>query len=295
MDRLTAMKVFLNVAQRGSFSATAEHLGLSRPMVTRYIALLEEWLNARLFHRTTRYVTLTHAGEQAVHFCEKMVHLAQEMEQETASENELKGTIRLTSSTSFGSSHLVSALNRFQQKHPKLALQLYLREETLNLVEERIDLAIRLSASPDENLLARPLAPCHSALVASPSYLAKFGLPEQPWELTQHRCLAHSHLNAQKWRLSRGEEVIGLELPAVFSSNSAEALFNMALEGGGIGMLPRYLVNSALEKGLLVQVLSEWQPPQLTVYALYTSRQKQPHSVRRLLDFLVEEFAHQPW
>src|SRR3712207_5112156 len=120
MDKLTAINVFLSVAETGSFTQTAERLNISKPMISRYVALMEDWLNARLFQRTTRKVVLTEAGEQAVIFCKKIAKSAEEMEREiSAQRGELRGLIRMASSVSFGSLHLANSINRFIKQHPK--------------------------------------------------------------------------------------------------------------------------------------------------------------------------------
>ena len=187
MDKLTAIKVFLTVAETGSFTATAERLEISKPMISRYVALMEEWLNARLFQRSTRKVALTEAGEQAVLFCQKIANLTAEMEQEMmAQQGELRGMLHVTSSQTFGAYHLVQTVNRFLQLHPKLNIQLLLNDQQMDLISERIDLAIRITNTPDPNFIARKLADCHSLLVATPDYLAQFGTPKQPDALYQH-------------------------------------------------------------------------------------------------------------
>lgn len=198
MDKLTAIKVFLTVAETGSFTATAELLEISKPMISRYVALMEEWLNARLFQRSTRKVALTDTGEQAVLFCQKIANLTAEMEQEMmAQQGELHGLLRITSSQSFGAYHLVQTVNRFLQLHPKLNIQLLLNDQQMDLISERIDLAIRITNTPDPNFIARKLADCHSLLVVTPEYLTKFGTPTQPEDLYQHHYLSHHNINAQ--------------------------------------------------------------------------------------------------
>lgn len=296
MDRLTAINVFVEAARTRSFTATAEHLNLSRPMVTRYISLMESWLNARLFHRTTRHITLTEAGEQAQKHCQQLIALTQQMEEElTSQQNELQGTLRLTSSISFGATHLTQAINLFQRLYPKVSIHLNLSEETLNLVEQRIDLAIRISHTPDEMLISRTLGQCHSALVASPDYLAQQGIPAHPNDLLTHTYLAHTHLNRVELTLKQGETQQKLLMINRFSTNDASALLHAVRHHAGIAMLPRYLVAEPIAKGELMVVLPDWQLPVLTIYGLYTSRDKLPRTTRVFLDFLIEQFRDKDW
>ena len=296
MDKLTAIKVFLTVAETGSFTATAERLEISKPMISRYVALMEEWLNARLFQRSTRKVALTEAGEQAVLFCQKIANLTAEMEQEMmAQQGELRGVLRITSSQTFGTYHLVQIVNRFLQLHPKLNIQLLLNDQPMDLISERIDLAIRITNTPDPNFIARKLADCHSLLVATPEYLAKFGTPKHPEDLYQHHYLSHHNINRKAWKCTQGEQEVLLDLNSRFTTNDTQALLNSVLDGNGIAMLPKYMLETELQQGKLQAVLTDWQLPTFSIYAIYPSRDKLPLAVRKLIDFLVENFEGKAW
>ncbi|MGV3225512.1 LysR family transcriptional regulator [[Pasteurella] aerogenes] len=296
MDKLTAIKVFLTVAETGSFTATAEQLEISKPMISRYVALMEEWLNARLFQRSTRKVALTDAGEQAVLFCQRIADLTAEMEQEMmAQQGELRGALRVTSSQTFGTYHLVQMVNRFLQLHPKLNIQLLLNDQTMDLISERIDLAIRITNTPDPNFIARKLADCHSLLVATPDYLAQFGTPTLPENLYQHHYLSHHNINRKAWKCTQGEQEVLLDLNSRFTTNDTQALLNAVLDGNGIAMLPKYMLETELQQGKLQAVLTDWQLPTFSIYAIYPSRDKLPLAVRKLIDFLVESFEGKAW
>ena len=296
MDRIEAMNIFLTVVETGSFTATADRLDLSRPMVTRAVALVEEWFNARLLQRTTRRVSLTSAGERAVTHCQKMVDLAAEIEQDIlAQQGELQGSLRIASNSSFGSTHLLLAIKDFLQRHPKLNIQFQLSDQSVNLIDERIDLAIRFTNQPDPNLIARPLATCHSLLVASPGYLAQKGVPQAPQDLAEHIYLAHANINRKEWKFYQNEREISLELTSQFTTNDTGALLNLTLAGGGIAMLPKYLLNEHLASQQLVPILTDWQLPTYQIYALYSSRHKLPLTIRTLVDFLVERFRGVNW
>ncbi|WP_174874622.1 LysR family transcriptional regulator [Vogesella oryzae] len=296
MDRVTAMQVFTDVATSGSFSASAERLGMSRAMVTRYVAEMEQWLGARLLQRTTRRVTLTDAGEQALRRCLQLLTLVAEVEDEVApADGSLRGQLRLTSSMSFGHAHLAAALAAFLAQHPQLKLDLNVGDAALNLVEARIDLAIRISSEPDPALIARPLAVCDSVLVASPGYLARAGTPQTPAELAGHRCLGHSNVGRSSWQLTRDAVRETVQVITRFTANDATVLLHAALADGGISLQPTYLANRLLRSGELQAVLPDWQPPAMTIYALYPSRRHLSPAVRALLDFLVEWFAVVRW
>lgn len=296
MDRLTAMQVFVEVAGTGSFSAAADKLDMSRAMVTRYVLELEQWLGARLLQRTTRSVTLTNAGESCLRRSQQMLALMENVEEETSShDGALRGQLRITCSMSFAYAQMAAAVADFLKRYPQLKIDLNASESALNLVEARIDLAIRISAEPNPALIGRVLAPCDSVLVASPGYLATYGVPTLPAELATHRCLSHANFGKSVWRFTRGEEQAQVSVSSHFSANEATALLRAALAGGGVALQPTYLASPHLANGSLQVVLPDWKLPSMAIYALYTSRKHLPPAVRAFLDFLADRFAKVPW
>jgi len=296
MDRLAAMRVFVEVVGTGSFSAAADKLDMSRAMVTRYVAELEQWLGARLLQRTTRSVTLTDAGEHCLRRSQQMLALMEDVEAETSShDGALRGQLRITCSISFAYAQMAAAVVDFLKLHSQLKIDLNASEGALNLVEARIDLAIRISAEPDPALIGRVLAPCTSVLVASPAYLARHGVPQSPAELAAHRCLTYANFGRSAWVLSRGAEQVQVGVSSHFSANEATALLRAALAGGGLALQPTYLANPHLADGSLQQVLPDWTLPDMAIYALYTSRRYLSPAVRALLDFLAARFARMAW
>ena len=296
MDRLTAMQVFAEVATSGSFSATADKLEMSRAMVTRYVGELEKWLGARLLQRTTRRVTLTDAGEHCLRRSQQMLALMADVEEETGSqEGALRGQLRITCSTSFAYAQLAAAVVDFLKQHPRLKIDLNASDGALNLVDARIDLAVRISAEPDPALIGRALAPCASVLVASSAYLREHGEPQAPADLARHRCLSYANFGKNVWKLSRGDEQAQVSVGSHFSANEATALLRATLAGGGISLQPTYLANPHLLDGSLQVVLPSWQLPDMAIYALYPSRKHLSPAVRAFMDFLVARFAKLPW
>ncbi len=296
MDRLTAMQVFSEVAASGSFTATADKLEMSRAMVTRYVGELERWLGSRLLQRTTRSVTLTDAGEQCLRRSQQMLALVDAVQDETVSrDGALRGQLRVATSGSFGFSHLAPAIAEFLALHPQLKIDLNVSEGAVNLVEARIDLAIRISSEPDPMLVGRPLATCESVLVASAGYLAQNGTPPTPQGLMQHTCLSHANVGRSVWRLTRGSESVQVSVTSRFSANDSTILLHAALADGGIALVPNFLASQSLSSGALVQVLSDWQPPVMQIFALYPSRRNLSPAVRAMVDFLVIRFSERRW
>lgn len=296
LDRFAAMQVFVEVARRGSFSASAEALAMSRAMVTRHVAALEQWLGVRLLQRTTRRVSLTEAGEQALRRCLPVLELVEDVRNEVVpADGILRGVLRLTCSTSFGAAQLAPTLADFLAQHPQLRIELLLEDRTTDLIDARIDLAIRITLEPDPGLVARRLADCASVLVASPAYLKAAGTPRRPADLAAHRCLGHLHHGRASWQLTRAGRTETVRIALALGANEAVSLQAAALAGAGIAMLPLYLCAQALAAGTLRPVLPQWSLPPLAVQALYPSRRHIPHAVRVLLDFLVARYARAAW
>ncbi|MEQ1593476.1 MAG: LysR family transcriptional regulator [Casimicrobium sp.] len=296
MDRLTAMRVFVEVATSGSFTATADKLEMSRAMVTRNVAELEHWLGARLLQRTTRRVTLTDAGETCLRRSQQMIALMQDVQDETSSQDgALRGQLRITCSMSFAYAEMAAAVTDFLKTHPLLKIDLNASEAALNLVEARIDLAIRISAEPDPMLIGRVLAPCRSVLVASPEYLAAQGVPQVPADLVTHRCLSFANFGRSVWKFRRADEGADVSIASQFSANEATTLLRAALAGGGVALQPLYLARAHLADGSLQAVLPDWTLPEMAIYALYPSRKHLSPAVRAFLDFLVDRFAEVKW
>ncbi|MGM9428982.1 LysR substrate-binding domain-containing protein [Hydrogenophaga sp. MI9] len=253
-------------------------------------------MGARLLQRTTRSVTLTDAGESCLRRSQQMLALMDDVEQETSRhDTALRGQLRVTCSISFAYAQLAAALAGFLKRHPQLKIDLNASEGALNLVEARIDLAIRISAEPDPSLIGRVLAPCTSVLVASPDYLATHGTPHVPADLEQHQCLSFANFGKSTWTLRRNDESCQVQVRSQLSANEATALLQAALAGGGVALQPTYLANPHLASGSLMRVLPDWQPPDMAIHALYPSRKHLSPAVRALMDFLVERFSSPRW
>ena len=225
MDRLTAARVFVEVVERGSQTAAAEHLDMSRAMISRYLGELESWVGARLLHRTTRRLSLTGMGAELLPRCRDMLALADELQsagQRVSSQ--LGGTLRIASSQSFAQAWLARAVAAFVERHPAVAVDLQVSSQAVNLVEERIDLALRITNQLDPNLIARRLATCHSVLCAAPAYLARHGTPQTPAELARHNCLTYAYFGRSLWQFERDGEPSGVPVSGNISANESTVL-----------------------------------------------------------------------
>lgn len=295
MDRLMAMQVFSEVAQRGSFTAAAEHLDMSRVMVTRYVTELERWLGARLLQRSTRRISLTEAGEACLVQCRRMLDLSSDM-QESSGQRALapRGQLRVTTSMSFGMAHLAAAVTDYLAQYPDVSVDMLMVDRAVNLIEDRVDLAIRISGELDPSLVARRIAPCHSVICAAPDYLKRRGSPATPADLADHNCLTYSNFGKGSWRFQRGDDELSVPVGGNLSANEATVLMQATRAGAGIALQPTYLVGPLIRSGVLVELLPDWKAPELVIWGVYLSRRHVPAALRTLLDFLVERFSGVP-
>ncbi|MDR9837801.1 LysR family transcriptional regulator [Herbaspirillum huttiense] len=291
MDRITAMKVFVEVVTHKSQSAAADRLDMSRSTVTRYLWGLETWLGARLMHRTTRRFALTPAGEACLQHCQTVLEQLSTLEADTNKDNkEPSGLLRITATTWLWQTHLRNALSVFMQRYPKVKLDLLLGEQRVNLVEERIDLAIRITGELDPGLITKKLGICETVICASRAYLEKHTTPRQVSDLANHNCFTHSFSAKSEWTFTQKSNTQRVHVGGTLRTNEALVLMDAALEGLGVAKLPFYLVEPHLREGRLVQLLQEYKPHEMGIYGIYTSRQFMSTALRTLLDFLASYF-----
>lgn len=293
MDRIASANVFVTIAERGSLAGAAEVLDMSRAMVTRYLAEMEAWAGARLLHRTTRRLGLTAAGEVTLARCRELLALAGAIPAAgDAGAGEPRGLLRVACAQFLAQTALAEALAGFLRRFPRVVLDLQVDNRAVNLVEQRIDLAIRITNVLEPGQIARKLGQCRSMLAASPAYLAEHGTPAAPQDLARHNCLAYSYFGRSVWELAAGgAEPVAVPVSGSLSSNESMALLAAAGQGAGIVMQPRFVVQPEVAAGRLVQVLPDWQPPALGIHAIYTSRQHMPPALRALLDYLADWFG----
>ncbi|MGU5764355.1 LysR family transcriptional regulator [Aeromonas allosaccharophila] len=295
MDRLTALRVFVSVVEQGSLSGAGEKLDMSRAMVSRYLAELESWMGARLLHRTTRRLSLTGPGEEALNRARAMLALGEEMEQiAVKSDDAPKGQLRITSSYSLSEALLVGAANDYLAQYPGTAIDILLLDRTVNLVEERIDLAVRITNDLDPNLVARRLGTCHSVVCASPTYLARHPMPHKVQDLALHNCLTYTYFGKSLWEFNGPDGPESVPVSGNLSANISNLLLEATLGGAGISLQPLYSAQPYLEQGELVPLLTNWQPKRLGIYGVYATRKQMSPLLRSFLDFLLARMAADP-
>jgi len=297
MDPLDGIAAFARVVDSGSFSAAARRLNISKSAVSAHVQRLEERLGTRLLNRSTRRLSLTEAGATYFRHCARILAEAEAAEQAaTVLQREPRGTLRISAPDSFGSMHVAPAVPRFLKRYPDLAVDITLSPKHVNLVDEGLDLAIRIGVLEDLPLVVRKLAPSRLVLCAAPAYLKAHGMPHAPDELAKHNCLCTRLLPwGDEWRLAgkRGEARVAVG--GSLRSNSAEMLRAAALDGIGIALLPTWAVAEPLRKRALRRVLDEWEPPASTIYAVYPGSRLMSMKVRAFVDHLARSFGRTPY
>ena len=296
MDRLQSMEAFVKVVEQGSFAGAAEALNLSRAMVSKHVAALEDRLGVRLLQRTTRRLSLTEVGRAYFDRSRDIIHqLAEAEEAASALQSMPRGTLRINCSTGFGVRHLAPALAAFQAQYPELEVDFTLSDRLVDIVEDGFDLAIRIGQLQDSSLIARRLAPSRLALCAAPAYLAARGAPDHPSQLAGHNFLRYAYASTQEVPLTGpGGEIVEVAFSGNLVSNNGDALLAAALTGQGIVLLPTFYVGAHLAEGALRTLLPGWKLPQLTIHAVYPVNRHLAAKVRLFVDFLVDRFRGDP-
>jgi DNA-binding transcriptional LysR family regulator len=291
MDRLEAMETFVAVVDQRGFAPAARKLRRSAPTVTRQVAFLEERLGQRLLQRTTRSVTLTDAGARyAEHARRILADVAQAESRAQSSRSTPSGRFVVAGPLLFGRLHLAPLLCRFLVKHPAVRGELTLSDRPVNLVEDGIDLTVRIGHLHDSALIARKVGQTRRVLVASPKYLAKHGTPRDPSELQQHALIHFTGLSpSPEWRfVKRGKERLVRFEPALVT-NSADVSLGHAALGGGLALALAYQAEAQLESGALVAVLRDFEPPPLPIHCVHPSATLVPVNTRAFLELVAEQ------
>lgn len=297
MDQFRAMQIFQMVVQSGSFSSAGRQLGLSAPAITRQIQALEEELSARLFHRTSRHLSLTEAGE--VYFRQVEQILAQIIEAREAVANLQavpRGTLRVHSRVLVGELWIAPALPRFLAANPELRVDLMMSNETVDPVERQLDLDIRIGALTDSSLIARRLATSERIVCAAPEYLRRRGIPLTPADLEGHNCIAYRiNLGRPIWRfLDSVGTLTEVPVGGALQTDSGPATLAAAREGLGIVVVPDWAVLEELRTGRLCRLFSTYRVSHREfengIYAVYARSRQTPTKLRVFLTFLTELF-----
>jgi len=288
MDSLSGISMFVQVAETRSFTEAGRQLGVSSSAVGKAIARMEERLRVRLFHRSTRSITLTAEGTVFLERCRRI------LSEVDAAESELSGLAgnprgRLRVGTPQLGSLMMSAFDGFMERYPEIELAIDMSDRMVDVIEEGFDAVIRTGEQTDSRLAARRLGSCAHVLVASPTYLKRRGVPAQPRELEGHFCLQHKFPatgKLERWPLRLDSSEPELVLPETMTSNTVEPLAYAAIQGRGIAFLPTFLVRDALQSGQLVTVLDDYMDRQVVFWILWPASRYASPKLRVFIDYM---------
>jgi DNA-binding transcriptional LysR family regulator len=296
MDKLDAMRALVKVVASGSYAEAARRLGVTRSALSKGVMELEESLGARLLDRTTRRVTPTEAGLAYYERCVSILSQIEETEAQVSRlHDEPKGTLKINAPMSFGMRYLGKAVSDFMRRYDDLKVELALTDRFIDPLEEGADVTLRIGTMVDSSLILRRIAPARLVLAASQEYLARYGVPQSPSELVNHRCLSYGHTTSmQRWHLTEDGRPVSVSIGACLSSNNGDVLRDAAMAGIGIVHLPTFIVGDDIAAGRLQIVLPHNRAPELTIHALYAPNRYLAAKTRVFIDFLVACFGQNP-
>lgn len=289
MNRLESMSVFLTVVEAGSLSAAGRKLGMPLATVSRKLSDLEAHLKARLLTRSTRQLSLTDAGRAYVAACKRILEDLNEAERSASGEYSApRGELVVTAPIVFGRLHVLPVIAGFLEAYPEVDVRLVLGDRVINLLEEHVDLAVRIGELPDSSLSATRVGAIGRVVCASPGYLAARGTPSAPGELGAHQCITfETLLSPASWTFNAGGTELSVTIHSRLTVNTAEAAVEAAIAGVGVTRVLSYQVEDAVRAGLLNVVLREFEPTPVPVSLVFANQRRLPLKLRAFLDYAV--------
>lgn len=302
MGQIEDMLIFTRVVEAGSITHAADQLNMAKSAISKRLSELEHRLGIKLITRTTRQSKITEAGQAYYQGCKLIIDEVEELNCHASSQaRSLQGTLNIAAPLSFGIHHLTPALDIFMQQHPELTLEVNFSDKKIDIVEQGVDLAFRITQPyrpiiDDSRLQARNIVPIKHLLCASPDYLAKHGTPHTLEALKKHQFLKYQHTNHSGLLLTDDAgKKHKLQLKAHFTANNGDVLKSLAEAGHGIVDLPTFITWQAIKNKTLVPILPQYQLAKLHAYALYPENRYLPLKVRVFIDFLIERFSQTPY
>lgn len=288
-----AWAIFASVVEHRSFSGAARALGLSKATISKAVSRLEAHLGATLFHRTSRTLSLTGTGVALAPRAQRILNEAICAEEEASdAASAPKGLVRLAAPMTFGLQRVAPAVADFLALHPGIIVDLRFDDRTIDLVEQGIDVALRIARLPDSSLRARRLAPIAMHVVASPGYLDRHGRPQHPAELGEHPCLCYTNVPTEIWRFTGpGGAEASVKPDGPLKANTGEAMLPALRAGLGVTVLPDFIAGADLAEGTLEAVLTDWSAPPVALHLVTPPNPLRPARVEALISFLVERFS----
>ncbi|QNB06252.1 LysR family transcriptional regulator [Herbaspirillum frisingense] len=293
MDRWLAMRIFVQVAETASFAKAARQMQLSAPVVTRTVAALEELVGGRLLIRTTRSVKTTEAGARYLEDCRRILGEIAEAEAAAAGHHARPaGTLAVTASFLFGQMHVLPIVTEYLDLYPDMRARTFFIDRPVNIVDEGMDVAIRIGHLPDSGFTAIQVGSVSQVICAAPDYLRQHGTPASPADLKRHRIVTSTSAWASpEWRFADGQRVL---IDAVLQTNTNEAAISTARKGWALTRVLAYQVAADLKEGRLQRVLREFEEPPLPIHVLYPEGRHSPAKVRAFIDLAVARLRGNP-
>jgi DNA-binding transcriptional LysR family regulator len=289
MDRLESMSIFVTAVEAGSLSAAARQLGIPLTTVSRNVSELEAHLKTRLLNRSSRQLTLTDAGRTYVTACKQVLEYVSEAERGASGEYSApKGNLNITAPIVFGRTHIVPIVAEFLRAYPDIDIRMILTDGVTNLLEERVDLAVRIASLPDSSLVATRVGSIRRVVCGSPAYFAERGMPAKPEDVCRHDCITRDGQSFDNsWAFGAGKSATVVAIHARLIVNTAEAAIDAAIAGAGITRVLSYQVVDAIRAGTLVMVLQGFEPEPMPVSLVYAAQGLLPLKLRAFIDFAV--------
>ncbi len=297
MDKLSAMTVFRRVVELEAFAAAARDLRISSASVSKQVSRLEEGLGVRLLNRTTRRLSLTEAGQAYYERCARILDDVAEAESEVSSAAASpRGRLRVSAPMSFGIRHIGPILPAFLSRYPDITVDLALSDRTVDLLEEGVDVALRIADLADSSLIARRIGSIRRLAAASPAYLARRGEPSAPEDLVRHDCLIYAYQpREQAWTFVGPDGPVSVQVRGPLRANNGDVLAAAAVAGLGIVVMPTFIIGDRLREGSLRSLMPGWEPPGIGVHAVYPPGRHLSAKTRVFVDFVASSFnGHTP-
>ncbi|SHO58295.1 LysR family transcriptional regulator [Vibrio quintilis] len=289
----SSLPVFIAVAECGSLSAAAQRLNITKSAVSKRLSQLENTLGVRLFHRTTRTIHLTEAGQRYYFHASQAYQSAQQgMDAVAELQGQPRGKLKITAPMSFGIRHIAPFIAEFIRLYPEIEIDLQLEDQMVDLVQGGFDIAIRIGHLPVSNLIAKRLVICKSVLCAAPRYLDENTEPAHPSDLRAHNCLTYAYFRGSEWRFYQKEKAFKVIPKGNLIINNSEGIRKATLDGLGIAQLPTFIVGKDLAQRKLQPIMTQYHLPEHAVYAVYPDRKYLPDKVRTLIEFLQNKYGH---
>jgi len=290
------MQIFVRAVELNSFSAVAREQNTTQPTISKYIASLEKYLGVQLLIRSTTNLSLTEEGKRYYEYCQQILEIVAESEANLTGKKQAKGVLRLGCPVLFGQMQIVPRLNTFIKSYPDVKIDLVMADNFVNLVEQGLDVLIRIGNRQDNSLISLPIGITRRITVATKSYFDQAGKPQTPEDLVNHHCIVYTHLTTgNEWHFQGKEGIIKVKVGGYFQTDSSIAIRSAILSGLGIAVAPVWMFGYDIHRSHLQIVLQDYPPTSLPINAVYHCSRFYPAKISCFIDFLESQFKLDPW